>query len=124
MSDTILDPELAALLDKTALVGLSYFDVNGDALQQRMLAGTVVRVTPKDGITLRQSNDDEFTLPSSMAPWFIAPAGDYQTSAGESVSNPDYLVTWNVHRCQDDDKPDGEHQWWEWVANTTPPSVG
>lgn len=120
----ILSPELAALMDSSAVVGLSYFDVDGAPLQQRMLAGTVVRVTIKDGITLRQANDDEFTLPSSVAPWFIAPKGDYRTSDGSSISNPDYLVTWNVHRCQDKDKPEGEHQWWEWVANTTPPSVG
>ncbi|EIF41949.1 hypothetical protein DOK_16138 [gamma proteobacterium BDW918] len=123
MSD-ILNAELAALLDKRALVGISYYDINGDPLQQRMLAGTVVRVTAKDGITLRQSNKDEFTIPSSTAPWFIAPAGNYKTGDGEAVNNPDYLVTWDVHRCQDMDKPEGEHQWWEWVANTTPPSVG
>jgi hypothetical protein len=120
----ILSPELAALIDKHALVGINYFDINGDALQQRMLAGTVVRVTANDGITLRQTDEEEFTLPSSMAPWFLAPAGNYKTSDGESVSNPDYLVTWTVHRCQDTNKPEGEHQWWEWVANTTPPSVG
>ncbi|WP_269618614.1 hypothetical protein [Zhongshania sp. BJYM1] len=120
----ILSPELAALIDKHALVGINYFDINGDALQQRRLAGTVVRVTANDGITLRQTNEEEFTLPSSMAPWFLAPAGNYKTSDGESVSNPDYLVTWTVHRCQDTNKPEGEHQWWEWVANTTPPSVG
>ena len=120
----ILSPELAALIDKRALVGISYFDINGDALQQRMLAGTVVRVTAKDGITLRQNDEEEFTLPSSMAPWFHAPAGNYKTDSNEAISNPDYLVTWDVHRCQDMDKPEGEHQWWEWVANTTPPSVG
>lgn len=123
MSD-ILDPELAALLDKTVLVGLSYFDIGGEALQQRVLSGVVVRVTPKDGITLSQPNKEEFTVPSSLAPWFKAPAGNYKTSDGESIDNPEYLVTWNVHRCQDNDKPEGEHQWWEWVANTTPPSVG
>jgi hypothetical protein len=120
----ILSPELAALLDKRALVGISYFDINGDALQQRMLAGTVVRVTIKEGITLRQTDEEEFTLPSSMASWFVAPAGDYKTGDGEAINNPDYLVTWDVHRCQDKSKPEGEHQWWEWVANTTPPSVG
>ncbi len=123
MSD-ILNAELAALLDKSAVVGISYYDINGDTLQQRMLAGTVVRVTAKDGITLRQSDEEEFTIPSSTSPWFIAPAGNYKTGDGEAISNPDYLVTWDVHRCQDMDKPEGEHQWWEWIANTTPPSVG
>lgn len=120
----ILTPELAALVDKSAVVGLSYFDINGELLQQRMLIGTVVRVTPKDGITLRQNDEQEFTLPSSMAPWFVAPPGTYRSSEGDSLDNPDFLVTWDVHRCQDMDKPEGEHQWWEWVANTTPPSVG
>ena len=120
----ILDPQLAALLDKTALVGLNYLDIDGELLQQRMLAGVVVRVTPADGITLRQSDGEEFTIPSALAPWFLAPAGNYKSSAGETVEQPGYLVTWNVHRCQDKDKPEGEHQWWEWVANTLPPSVG
>ena len=87
----ILSPELAALIDKRALVGISYFDINGDALQQRMLAGTVVRVTAKDGITLRQNDDEEFTLPSSMASWFHAPVGNYKTDSNEAISNPDYL---------------------------------
>jgi hypothetical protein len=123
MSD-ILNSELAALLDKRAVVGLSYFDIDGNSLQQRMLAGTVVRVTAKDGITIRPSNEEEFTLPSSMAPWFIAPAGNYKTDSGEQIKDPDFLVTWDVHRCQDMDKPEGEHQWWEWLANMTPPSVG
>lgn len=115
---------LEALLDKTALVALSYFDVDGAALQQRMLSGKVVRVTPSDGITLRLPQGEEFTLPSSMSPWFIAPPGQYRDGAGHAVDNPDYLVTWNVYRCQDKDKPEGEHQWWEWVANTQPPTVG
>jgi hypothetical protein len=43
MADILL-PELAALLGNKAGAGISYFDVNGDASQQRMLAGTVVRV--------------------------------------------------------------------------------
>mgnify|MGYP000462822046 FL=1 len=106
---------LEALLDKTALVALSYFDVDGAALQQRMLSGKVVRVTPSDGITLRPPQGEEFTLPSSMSPWFIAPPGQYRDGAGHAVDNPDYLAK---------DKPEGEHQWWEWVANTQPPTVG
>ncbi|MBD2857927.1 hypothetical protein IB286_02830 [Spongiibacter sp. KMU-158] len=120
----ILDPQLAALVDKTAVVGLSYFEVDGQLLQQRLLGGTVVRVTAEQGITLRDADDEEFTIPSSLAPWFVAPKGDYPAGNNKTLSNPDYLVTWDIHRCQDTNKPEGEHQWWEWVANTTPPTVG
>ena len=115
---------LEALLGKAALVALNYFDVGGAALQQRLLTGEVVRVTPSDGVTLRRQGGEELTLPSSMSSWFVAPAGQYRDGAGGLVENPDYLVTWNVYRCQDDAKPEGEHQWWEWVANTQPPTVG
>ncbi len=120
----LLDPELAALLEKTAVVGLAYFDIDGTPLQRRTLAGQVVRVSAKDGITLRQQDQQEFTLPTSLAPWFLAPEGRYSADDGAQISNPDYLVTWNIHRCQDTDKPEGEHQWWEWHPNTTAPSVG
>lgn len=120
----VIDPELMAKLDQRAVVGINYFDIDGGPLQQRVLAGTVVRVTVKDGITLRQNDDVEFTIPSSLQPWFVAPAGHYHSSTGENIDNPDFLVTWDVHCCQDNSKPEGEHQWWEWVANTKPPSVG
>lgn len=111
-------------MGKRALVALNYFDVGGELLQQRLLAGQVVRVTPKDGITLRPEEGEEFTLPSTLSPWFVAPPASYRDSDGNTLAQPDYLVTWNVYRCQDTDKPEGEHQWWEWVANTQPPSVG
>ncbi len=124
MTDDLL-AQLRPLLDKVALVGISYFDRDGQPLQQRLLAGTVVRVTPEDGITLKLLHSDgEFTLPSDISPWFIAPAGRYtESEGGQAVENPDYLVTWDVHRSQAG-KDEGEQEWWEWVPRTVPPSVG
>lgn len=118
--------ELVELLDKTVLAGLTYYDINHDVLQQRQLSGVVVRVTPEDGITLRFPDEKtEFTLPSDLSCWFKAPSGRYYDSESDiHVQNPHFLVTWDIYKSQDLKKPQGEHEWWEWRPNVTPPSVG
>ncbi len=121
-----VDAELVKLLDKMALVGLSYFDTDGELIQQRQLAGKIVRVTPQDGITVRMADGKtEFTLPSELSPWFKAPTGRYFDEESKvEIIDPDYLVTWDVYKVKDEKKPKGQHEWWEWQPRTVPPSVG
>jgi len=121
-----LSPFLRNILDKVVVVGLAYFDTNNQVLQQRQVSGTVVRVTPNDGITLRfRDGRSEFNLPSDTSCWFKAPKGSYSVEGdSEKVVNPEFLVTWNVCRVQDMSKKEGEHEWWEWRPNTVSPSVG
>ena len=125
-NDAGVSHELKVLLGKTVLAGLRYHDLQGALLQQRQIYGEVVRVTPNDGITLRfVDGKTEFTLPSTLSPWFIAPKGDYVNADLQvKISNPDYLVTWDIYKTQDITKPKGEHEWWEWQPNTIPPVVG
>lgn len=113
------------LLGKTVLVGLSYFDVEGELVQQQLIAGRVQQASVDEGIVLRPMDDSrDFTLPGELSPWFVAPGGRYFCQhTGVEVENPDYLVTWDVHRCSEG-KDEGEHEWWEWVPNTQPPVVG
>jgi hypothetical protein len=37
--------------------------------------------------------------------------------------NPEFLVTWDIHRTQGN-AAEGQHKWWEWLANTAAPQVG
>lgn len=130
---------IESILGKTALVGLSYFDTNGELLQQRQLCGTVVETDEEKGIALKlikskeaekknqeeKPADEHFVLPSSLTCWFNAPAGHYKNPAsGVDIENPDYLVTWDIHQKQKDTVEEGDHQWWEWVPNTVSPEVG
>lgn len=119
---------LQNILDKTVLVGLSYFNRQGDLIQQRQLCGKVVETDNEKGIAIQrtdQGSDEEsyFVLPSSLDCWFHAPKGDFfDSESGVKISNPDFLVTWDVHQKQEAVE-EGDHQWWEWYPRTTPPQV-
>ena len=129
---------LDIILNKTVLIGLSYFDKHGDLLQQRLLSGVVVESDPKKGIAIKldhaiqatkaedpaaQIAPQHFVLPSSLSCWFHAPQGEYHTSSSTAkVKNPDYLVTWDIYQKQEAVE-DGDHQWWEWQPRTEPPQV-
>ncbi len=118
------------LVDKKCLIGLSYFDVNGALLQQSQLCGTVVATDHADGIAV-QLNESAgagkpavFMLPPDLSAWFHAPVGRYRDAAsGVAIDNPDFLVTWDVHKTKKD-TPQGQHEWWQWIPRTAPPDVG
>ncbi|MFL0803826.1 MAG: hypothetical protein K6L81_08910 [Agarilytica sp.] len=125
---------LTDLIDHTCLIGLSYFDTNGDALKRDQLAGVVTSVNEENGISIRltksqpndtiktDQDDKIFVLPAHLAPWFKAPAGLYRDQNGDVlIENPDYFVTWDIHKTQD--KKKGDHEWWEWVPCTIAPKV-
>lgn len=122
--------ELADVQGKTCVVGLSYFDSNGDLLRQAQLAGTVQKINAEMGITLTLQHADpnvpaaEFILPPDLQAWFKAPPGHYRHApSGVDIQNPDFLVTWDIHRKRNT-TAEGQHEWWDWVPNTTPPQVG
>jgi hypothetical protein len=118
------------LLDKTCVIGLSYYGLEGELLKQAQYAGSVSGVDAQRGITVRlcHASDNvgeaEFVVPPNLTAWFVAPPGRYRhTATGVDITNPDYLVTWSVYRTQGN-AVEGQHEWWEWVPNTVAPSVG
>ncbi|OUS27820.1 hypothetical protein A9Q99_13755 [Gammaproteobacteria bacterium 45_16_T64] len=122
--------DLTDIVNKTCVIGLSYFDLNDEPLKQNLLAGRVVKVHEDDGISVNLNLEDPtdkeaiFTLPSSLAPWFNAPKGAYRNQDNKVlIEDPDFLVTWDVHRTKED-KKDGQSEWWDWIPRVAPPSVG
>ena len=125
-------------LHKTCLVGLSYFNAQGDELKQNILAGRVVSVDKEMGITIelisteKSSTTDSakhFILPTNLSCWFNAPKGEFHTSQkGVKIVNPDYLVTWDIYQTKapedSNSTTDGEQQWWKWHPRTQSPNVG
>ena len=115
-------------IGKRCLIGLSYFDLNGQLLKQNLIAGDVIKADKENGITLnlieqKQSNN-QFIIPADLSCWFIAPKGDFHTQNNNiTITDPDYLVTWDIHQTKQD-IADGEQQWWEWLPNTQQPNVG
>ena len=122
--------QLDDLLTKTCVIGLSYFDQQGELLKHTQYAGRVVKVDAQMGVSIElqhseaQSSQPLFILPPNLQAWFKAPAGHYRHAAtGVDLENPDFLTTWCVYRTQDN-STEGQHEWWDWVPNTTPPQVG
>ncbi len=121
---------LEELIGKTCVIGLSYFDLNGELMKQAQYAGSVVKVDAENGISVRLQHADasvekaEFILPPNLDGWFNAPPGHYRHApTGVDIENPDFVVTWDIHRTQEN-TAEGQHEWWDWVPNTTPPQVG
>lgn len=122
--------QLTDILDHTCLIGLSYFERDGSLLKRSQLAGRVSKADAEEGITIKLQHSDpgapaaDFILPPNLDAWFKAPPGRYRNPAsGVDIENPDYLVTWDIHRMQEQ-REDGRHEWWEWVPNLVPPQVG
>lgn len=118
------------LIGKTCVIGLSYFDLEGSLMKQTQYAGDVVKVDVENGISVQLRHADasveraEFILPPHLDPWFKAPPGRYHHAAtGVDITNPDFVVTWDIHRTQAN-TADGKHEWWDWVPNLQPPQVG
>ena len=120
-------------LNKTCLIGLTYFDKSGEVLKQSMLGGLVTAVDKEMGITIELAATDkskkkapDFLIPSTLSCWFVAPKGEFHTSQeGAKLINPDYLVTWDIHQTKEkNETKEGEQQWWEWVPRTEKPQVG
>lgn len=122
--------KLDDVLGKTCVIGVSYFDPEGALMKQTQFAGAVVKVDAEMGITIQLRHADasveqaEFILPPNLAAWFKAPPGHYRHApSGVDMLNPDFVVTWDVHRTRST-AAEGQHEWWEWVPNTEPPQVG
>jgi hypothetical protein len=122
-------------LKKSCLIGLTYFDIDGNELKKQLLAGTVVGVDAEMGITIRLLSEGEneakkaadFIIPATLSCWFKAPKGEFHTSHDQvKIVNPDYLVTWDVYqtkKTKDEKAQEGVQQWWKWHPRTQDPMV-
>ena len=116
---------------KTCLIGLSYFDLDGSELKQSQLAGRVTKTDAEEGISVElfpavdadpsAAKPAVFILPPTLSCWFKAPVGHYQNHM-INIENPDFLVTWDIHKTQKD-TAEGDHEWWEWVPRDAAPQV-
>ncbi len=120
-------------LGKTCLIGLSYFDLDENLIKQSILAGKVKAAGHEKGIEVvlltaelevkKTPQAPVFIIPADLSCWFVAPKGNFHTSdARISLSDPDYLVTWDIYQTKQG-KQEGEQQWWKWFPRTTSPQL-
>ena len=84
-------------MDSLVLVGITYLTHEEQLISQEQMHGRVVTADPEQGICLKLDgvrNGDHYWLPPDTG-WFkdAAPGTYTLRSTGETVENPDYLVT-------------------------------
>jgi len=100
----VMDPP-SAMIGKVVLAGMTYVDADGNALEHRQVAGTVLRVNEQEGVVLASALDGrEVFLPLALEHYTRAAPGDYTLRSGEmTITNPDLLCTWDVHLARGND---------------------
>lgn len=94
------------ILNKTLLVGITYYTHDEQYIEQKQFWGKVVEVT-NEQIILLQNNGETFSLPPDLSSTKPAPLGEYKLrSTGEVVVNPDYIATWLLHRPKENANTD------------------
>jgi len=86
------------LLNKTLLVGITYYTHDNELIEQKQCFGRVIEAN-ESMIRIIQKDGAELELPSDLSSTKKARPGEYKLrSTGEIVINPDFLATWNVVR--------------------------
>jgi hypothetical protein len=89
--------QLAYLVGKRLLVGVTYVDPDGTVLGRDQFCGTVLEVVDGVVVVERPGEDEPAVLPAEHTAYERAPRGTYTlTRSGESVINPDMMTTWTV----------------------------
>ena len=89
--------EFSDLVNKTILIGLTYYTANNEFVEQKQFWGTVLE-SNENHILVRLNDGEIFSLPPNLSSTEVAPPGEYRLrSTGEVIVDPDYLTTWNVN---------------------------
>ncbi|WNH53596.1 hypothetical protein [Stenotrophomonas oahuensis] len=96
------------MFGKIVLAGITYLDADGNALEQKQYAGEILRINEEEGVVLASLIDgEELFLPPHLDHYKVAEPGDYTLrSIDFTVTDPDYLCTWDVHLAHGNDDPD------------------
>ena len=86
------------LIDKTILIGLTYYTADNEFIEQKQYWGTVIE-SNENRILVRLNSGEIFGLPGDLSSTEIAPPGEYRLrSTGEVIIDPDYLTTWIINK--------------------------
>ena len=99
----IFDQEKAnEIKGKTILVGVTYLKQDGSVDYQQQLHGIIRDADVSEGIMIDLAGayeGQQWNMPPDTSSISSAAPGIYSLrSTGESIENPDYLCTWEVHR--------------------------
>ncbi len=89
-------PDLAQMIGKTLLVGITYLDSDGLVTERVQFAGVVIAVDPP--VTIERGSSKPFTLQPALDAFFIGVPGEYRLRDSDGiVVDPNFVTTWAVH---------------------------
>ena len=84
------------------LVGITYLDTEGHPIDAQQFCGRVLEVADGVVVVERPGEDDPAVLPADAPAYRRAEPGRYTLQeSGETVIDPDFIVTWRVVRTPD-----------------------
>jgi hypothetical protein len=90
------------LVGKILLAGITFLDADKTLIEQQQFFGEVVSVDPQAGVLIALHGSragEQYTLPPDTRSIREASPGEYRLRVtGEVVEDPDYLVTYTVHK--------------------------
>jgi hypothetical protein len=97
------DTEFAKKLPgKSILIGVSVLNDKGEVESQEQMHGLIKSASGTDGIVILLNGSfkgHEWIMPPDTSCIKVADPGEYNLKAtGESIKNPDFLCSWEVHR--------------------------
>lgn len=101
------DQNLAdALVGKYVLIGITYQDHNGKEIQLEQMHGLIESASPNGILISFRGNRSgtSWNMPPMLNAIRKAPPGSYKlNSTGETIENPNFLITW-IHQSGDPSK--------------------
>ena len=92
------------LLGKYILVGITYLDKDGKLESMQQLHGIIQSTDEQAGILIDlcgTREGEQWNMPPDTSGITKADPGVYSLrETGETVENPDYVCTWEVHRAE------------------------
>jgi hypothetical protein len=91
----------ASFVGKYVLIGLTYYDHEGNFLEQKQRHGTITSADERAGFAIElqgQHRGETFWLPPDVRPFQKARPGNYRLrSTGEEIVDPDLLCSWSIN---------------------------
>ena len=90
------------MMNKTMLIGVSYYSHDGKFIEQKQIHGKVVSVDADRGFVIQLEgahSGETFSLPPDLRSVREAKPGIYREhSTGDEIVNPDYLTFWVINK--------------------------
>lgn len=85
------------LTGKTVLVSITQYAFDNVLIDRKQFSGQIIEAGER-GIVIRQKNGETIPLPPDLSAIQPAQPGAYRSPVtGETVVDPDFLISWSVH---------------------------